>query len=318
MVTSLTAWHSACAAVVGRAHEAKGDPCQDSVGALTTSKASAIALADGAGSAKHGGLGARVAVKSVLDLVTGRFEELVAAGEGLTKGTIVDEVRHRLHEEAGASGAQTQDLATTLLFVCIQGDQYLAGHIGDGVIAHMRDGHVAVLSHPQRGEHANETIFVTSGGAEQRMMLSRGSSTGMNAFALMSDGTQSSLYDARARRMGPALQSVWEWLDSNAPAVVEVALAKNIRELFRAQTTDDCSLGLLRRVTISASRLPSFPLDFQRELLRCKTSRSLATRLRVLQAMEDGESLPALAERIHVKVPTLRKHAQAVKRMLVA
>lgn len=318
MVKSLNVWHSACAAVVGRAHETAGGECQDAVGSLTKRDATAIALADGAGSAAFGGAGSKIAVEAVLDIVTERFDEISRSADDAAKATILGHVLDRLRDRAAADGARVHDFATTLLFVGIRNDEYIAGHIGDGVIAQLRDDQIVVLSHPQRGEHANETYFVTSAGADTRSFLARGALAGTSAFALMSDGTQTSLYDSRQRTMGAAMRPVWGWLDSNPSSVVAAALEKNMRDVFRERTMDDCSLALLRRVTLPASELTSRPLEFQLQLLQCRSPRSLATRISVLHAIEKGESLQALAERSDLAISTLRKHARVVEKLLQA
>lgn len=317
MVKSLSAWHAACAAVIGRGHETDGSSCQDCVRSLSVGNATAIALADGAGSAKFGGEGAVLVVDTVLDLVTHRFEELLHCAEPDAKKIIVNETLGRLRDRAGVLGGRVQDLASTLLFVCIRNDEFIAGHIGDGVIAQLQGDRIIVLSHPQRGEHANETYFVTSSGVDSRMFLARGALAGACAFALMSDGTQASLYNTQTRAMAPALKPVWGWLDANPSSVVEAALEQNIRDVIRERTADDCSLGLLRRVTLPAAELTSRSVEFQLQVLQCRSRRSLSTRISVLQAIETGESLQALAERSDLALSTLKKHARVLEKLLV-
>ncbi|WP_212720148.1 MULTISPECIES: protein phosphatase 2C domain-containing protein [unclassified Synechocystis] len=73
-------WRTVCQSAIGSFHVETGLPCQDYGAYQTLGKDILIgAVADGAGSAKHSDLGAKVAVETaiqfVLDLVSGGFDE---------------------------------------------------------------------------------------------------------------------------------------------------------------------------------------------------------------------------------------------------
>lgn len=319
MGPALTRWMPASACVAGRSHEKAGVPCQDAAGALVGPEIVAVALADGAGSARHADTGARLCVAAILEIVSTQFDALASVDPARAREEIITAIRERIEGEARAHGVVATDYASTLLFVAVEGERYVAGHLGDGVIACERNGRSEVLSCPHRGEHANETVFVTSRDAARLMSLVRGDLDGRSSFALMSDGSAESLYVRRDGTLAPALRSLWGWLDTTAPAAVERALETNLRDLFRERTGDDCSLALLRRVCVPAERISGMAPAFQRALLGCGSDQGLKTRLAVLGAMleqEAGESMAKLARRASVSPSTARRHAPVLAAML--
>ena len=73
---ALNAWPAAAAAVRGRSHERSGAPCQDAVLFLHRKGFVTVALADGAGSALHADVGARVAVAAAVRALEELFHAL--------------------------------------------------------------------------------------------------------------------------------------------------------------------------------------------------------------------------------------------------
>ncbi|XYI04060.1 PP2C family serine/threonine-protein phosphatase [Sorangium sp. So ce1128] len=309
---------AAGASVTGRLHEKSGVPCQDAVAISAPGKITVIALADGAGSARHADAGAQLAVAETVKHVSERFDALWDMDVDRARAEIVDVIVARLGAEARTRHASLADFGSTLLFVAVDRERFLAGHIGDGVIACERDGQSEILSRPQRGEHANETVFLTSGQAQALMFVVRGSLDGRSSFALMSDGSAESLYTKRDGSLAAALRSIWTWLDKRAPREVEEALEINLRELFRERTGDDCSLAVLRLVRVPAPQIAELAPIFQQALLDCRSPRSLKTRLSVLQAMldSDTDAAVALSRKASVSVTTVRRHLPTLRALM--
>ncbi|GGC63568.1 hypothetical protein GCM10011400_59250 [Paraburkholderia caffeinilytica] len=135
--------------------------------------------------------------------------------------------------------------ACTLMFVAHKSGRYLAGHLGDGMIA-MDDGvgEVITLSHPDNGEYAN-TTFVTEPDAVQRLRIYAGECAA-SAFAVMSDGTAESLYlRATGQPARLALSKRFHWTRTFPRSKTEGILAQNLEQAFAGKTTDDCSIGLM-------------------------------------------------------------------------
>lgn len=309
----LSRWMLACSAHRGRAHEAAGGPCQDYAAGRSANGVTAVALADGAGSASCSDVGARVAVESVLELLTHRFPSLVEEEPSSVRAGIAAELHERLAAEAARCGVPLRELASTLLFVAVSSDAFLAGHLGDGVIAIERRGELSVLSHPERGEFLNETVFTTSPRAAEHLRLERGCLDEETAFLLMSDGSADSLYARREQALARGARSIASWLDARSPADVEGAIARALRDVIGTKTSDDCSLAILREVTISASALRERDLAFQKSFLGCKTRRGVGSRLAVATAVtEQAGSARDIAMRAGVSPNTARAHLRAL------
>src|SRR4051794_23025788 len=133
-------WKLMCASVAGTSHERRGQPCQDySHGRLVCGEASSVliaACADGAGSASHAALGAKIACLGVLSAAADDIEN------GLAVGAITDrhllrwheQVRQRLSLEACLRGLDLGDFASTLLTAIVGHEAAAFSQIGDGAI----------------------------------------------------------------------------------------------------------------------------------------------------------------------------------------
>jgi hypothetical protein len=161
-----TPWQVIHALSVGTSHLSSGLACQDAADwRLLPSGLLAIALADGAGSAPESETGANLAVNEALMTL-----ENAAANEtpddpnawGLAVQEAFQAARLALEAEAQIAGLPVQAFATTLICLVAAGDGLVLGQIGDGVlVARTPAGDLHTLTQPQRGQYANETLFLT-------------------------------------------------------------------------------------------------------------------------------------------------------------
>lgn len=235
----------------GRGHIAEGIPCQDCTAYRSRGGVQVLCLADGAGSAAQSHLGAQVVVDEGCRLLVERFTEFTARDDGAqVKLEIVEALLSRLEQAARRRGCDLKDLASTFLAVAAAEDRFIAVHIGDGVIGYIKHGELKVASAPDNDEIANQTTFITSGGAVSSTRLLRGSLKDVSGFVLMSDGTATRLFDVRSRQLAPACSKMIALVGS-APTV-QVKDPNHKRQLrrlldtkVRAATKDDCSIGIL-------------------------------------------------------------------------
>jgi len=185
-------WQVVHARAIGTSHINSGMPCQDAAGwRRLPSGFLAIALADGAGSAPQAETGAKLAVAMSL----AALENIPANGNTFSADTwaghirtAFESARAALEDEALSSGASFRNYATTLICVIAGRDGLVIGQVGDGaVVARTPLGDLFTLTEPQRGEYANETIFLTMPDA-----LDRGNFQAIEldlaGLAVMSDG----------------------------------------------------------------------------------------------------------------------------------
>ena len=284
----------------GRSHIREGTECQDRTFVLRSNGTLALALADGAGSAPQSGKGAGIVVKSICDFLCAHFAELY---EDPKTGRlwILRYLRERLKETAFSLGCVPEDLASTLLAVCISGNRFLALHLGDGVIGYTRDGVLSVLTEPQNGEFVNTTYFVTSKQAEKKLRILQAEDSAIDGFALMSDGTAAGLYDRRERRLVPVTERLIRRLSVTSEAFLRPVVQRSLDDVLSMRTQDDCSLILAAR---HSRAYPDLTEEEQNAFFGIEVpSMELAAKARqryvnLLDALESPQSERALAKTV--------------------
>lgn len=240
-------WVASAVAERGLGHLTNGSPCQDVALAVKTEDMSAIALADGAGSAKLSDIGASIVVESVLDILVNKFDDLYYGEEDEAKSFVIEKILANLLRRASQESADLRELSSTLLCVAVRGERYVAMHVGDGVMGVMQGDELKVLSYPSNGEHANETIFINSSNAQYDMRLLRGRASAISGFVLMSDGSEQSLYDKAKREIAPAIVKLFAARLDMPNAEFEDELRNLLKNQIIQRTADDCSIALLTR-----------------------------------------------------------------------
>ena len=92
-------WQTQIDRVTGRGHQRQGMPCQDRVLSMERNGVTAIALADGAGSAALSHEGAECAVQAVCELLCENFDALFSAQSSAeVRHFLLSGVRDRIRE----------------------------------------------------------------------------------------------------------------------------------------------------------------------------------------------------------------------------
>ncbi|MBP5857719.1 protein phosphatase 2C domain-containing protein [Marivibrio halodurans] len=175
-------WVAALDFAQGRHHRAAGVPCQDFGRVVHPAEDVLLgAIADGAGSAALGHLGAQAAVGAAIALLGPRLGANPglrgdpAGGPGgadaLFDG-LLEAARAAISETARHQGRPIDALATTLTVFAAGPLGVAVFQIGDGwIVSRGPEGDYALVGHPQRGEYANETVFVTGADAEETLAI---------------------------------------------------------------------------------------------------------------------------------------------------
>jgi len=175
-----------------------------------------MAVADGAGSAPHGALGAALAVRAAIAALEGEGASDETARRALAaldgQGSDAAGLAHRVRAAALAAraavvdaaadrGLPLRDLACTLTTALADDDSAAVLQIGDGLavvrVAMDYAPGLLLAIDPARGEHANETTFLTSDGAVDRPAIAV-LSVPATALALATDGLLRLALDVRA------------------------------------------------------------------------------------------------------------------------
>ena len=183
-------WNLVFASVSGTAHQ--GGVCQDHAdGRVVAGPDGPVliaAVADGAGSAAHSEVGARVAVEAFLTAAeAGDFATM-------TEDTLrawIDSARVAVACAAEERGVPPRQMACTLLVAVVGSAWAWFAQIGDGLIVFdgLEPAGFAFAFWPDSGEYVNTTRFLTDADYPSRLRSDR-LSRPVSRLALLTDGLQ--------------------------------------------------------------------------------------------------------------------------------
>ena len=168
-------WKTLNYEVTGKSHIKAKKVCQDKTFTYMGNGAIVSALADGAGRYEFSDIGAISACKSISKYIGDNFDELISisnANEVITR--IVNHVLDDIENKAEEMHCDKEKLSSTLLCVAIKNEDVMVFHVGDGLIAGLKNGELKTLTMPDNGEFANATYFITSPRAYEKARLLKG------------------------------------------------------------------------------------------------------------------------------------------------
>ncbi len=292
MGKSLIRWISANAYCLGRGHESKSIPCQDYVEKRHVGKVTVVALADGAGSKPNSRRGAEIAVSRTLDLFVKQFDIMYHTPGMMLKRRIVREIIKDIKVAALSDGAKVHDYSCTLLFCATNGEKIIFGQIGDGYIGvmHRKKGMIVAFE-PEKGEYINETTFITAKEAVKVMNIKKQNAKLIDGAVLMSDGSSEALYDRKNAVFSSVVERMIKWLDVYGDKKVDEAIENNLRSVIRLQSTDDCSIAVIRCVRVEIDKMLEYSVDFLGSFLERKTRRGIEGMMHCIRKMTEEDAL---------------------------
>jgi Protein phosphatase 2C len=248
-------WKLLYGSAIGSSHERAGEPCQDyahgRVFLVGTSPVLIVACADGAGSASHAQIGAKLACLTFLHAVSVSLEDGLRVAD-ITQWHILqwyEKARRRLSLEACVCNKDLRDFACTLLTAIVSDDTGIFSQIGDGVIVIREGDCYQAVFWPQSGEYANTTYFLTGADFGERLTF-RSLGQRVDELALLTDGLQPlALHYASRAVHAPFFVPMFQSLRQNLNAE---ELEGPLRQFLNSQpvndrTDDDKTLFLATR-----------------------------------------------------------------------
>lgn len=245
-------WRVAAASIRGRGHEKVGQLCQDAHYWEKLAEGILVAaVADGAGSASLGKVGAIVAAQTVVETICSQTITPRSPADDDNWRMILSDAlaaaKTAVEAEAAACQVQARDLATTLIVAIATPEFVAVAQIGDGVaVVSDRQGNLVPLTIPQYGEYINETTFLTSPQALDTAQVTvwRGTTA---KIALLSDGLQMLALEMDQGRpyvpfFSPLFHFVTQIKDENEAKDQLVAFLRSPR--IAERTDDDLTLLL--------------------------------------------------------------------------
>ena len=139
----------------------------------------------------------------------------------------------------------------TLLAVAFDGENVIAFHQGDGLIANVDyKGNASVISSPDNGEYANSTYFITDPESVSHFRISKyefDPGCDGNAVFLMSDGVEKCFYSRVDKEI--ISSELLRWLANCAfilpRSIMCKVLARLLKDDISKFSDDDLSIGVL-------------------------------------------------------------------------
>ena len=191
---AIVIWRSIRSSVVGSARHNAALPCQDFCYANVITAGDGqeylmCLVADGAGSAREGGMGAEIVCSTVR---TGIENALDRHEPGLNQAAVTDwitDARQAIAAVAIENNLEPRDYACTLIGAVVNPGRSLFFQIGDGAIVISSGITLGVVFWPQEGPYANMTHFITDDDALFNLQVTA-IGVGIDELALFSDGLQ--------------------------------------------------------------------------------------------------------------------------------
>jgi len=252
-------WRFVAASVTGVKHRRAGQPCQDACryAALPTGEA-VIAVADGAGSARHAACGAQLVVDAALRAVTDHLAVYAPMDERGWQTLVTAAFRaaqKSVQTHAKTASSPMQAYAATLVLLILSAEWTVGGLVGDCVAVVQPDTKTGdqefiSLCPPQRGEYANATYFVTHPRALDWLDVQVLHAPVQNA-AVLSDGLlELAMNVAENRPFAPFFDPLFGFMTDATQADTATAELARFLDSARvnARTRDDKTLVLVRRI----------------------------------------------------------------------
>jgi len=243
-------WTWAAASRRGTAHEANGEGRQDAYRVLAVGRFVIAIACDGAGSTRHGRLGAVIAAR----MLSMRAAEWVDRHEAAPPpGTVemwVAEARLAILVHADRRGCVMGEFASTLAMVISDGTSTISAHVGDGAIIGRRASSDSFtdLSWPESGQYASTTFFLTDEAPRLRIGVMSG--IAIDCLAIMTDGLERLALNFADRVVHPAFfRGIFAPFASIASCGRDRKLSKQLAvflssDTVNARTDDDKTLVL--------------------------------------------------------------------------
>lgn len=272
------AWTVIGQSVMGTSHERRSQPCQDAWawkeinGDPLGDQAGnhlCVAVADGAGSATHSDLGAKVAVATAVEQIAQRIAEISSKSKSKSEShknlelegwrspllDVLENVQTALNLTAQQQDITPRDLACTLLIMLWTPLGIATLQVGDGaIVGRDQTGQMVALTQPHQGEYANQTIFVVEDAAADNAQFVTWpfSSEPLSHVALFSDGLQRlALELPSGKPFSPFFDPLFGFLDQVKQTSMQGDAGETLEKFLRsprvtARTDDDLTLVLIK------------------------------------------------------------------------
>jgi len=252
----VNSWRWTGARTMGTSHISSGLPCQDYILCMEIDSVSGSVLAgvvsDGAGSASHAEVGAKIVCTGFLRAVSEYFRSGGSIDNVSDEMVFdwLDSIRERINVFANRKRIRPRDCAATLVALLVGPRSALILHVGDGAAVVRIEGSAdwIVPSWPFHGEYASTTAFVTDEPIPSPSVVRL--PVRLDRIALFSDGLERLVLDHSNRTAyGPFFNRIIAPVATSIVGGSDCHLSKLLQEYLESKaicdrTDDDKSLVL--------------------------------------------------------------------------
>jgi hypothetical protein len=238
-------WKVNAVSVCGSDHEKVGGSCQDTHYFRILKKELLIcAVADGAGSALYGDVGAKIASETSVKNILYKAEKITDWQE-----LLIDSFKtaiHAIEEKSEKLNISLREFATTLILVMASPNFVISAQIGDGaVIINESEDNLVALTRTKISEYINETDFIVLPNALDTIQIESWQGFPKN-LAIISDGLQMlSLKMPEGIPYAPFFMPLFRFMSNTKSKNAEEQLESFLRsDRIRERATDDLTLFL--------------------------------------------------------------------------
>lgn len=238
----------ASAITQGVSHKRSNTKCEDALLTLKKDKFIFLGVADGAGSKKDAYFASWFILHSLALEFENKLDEYLECDDSSKK--MLSFIEKSLYVLSKYTSLEFEELSSTLIFALILEDEYLVGHIGDGIVVNITAEHeLNILSKPENFEFANETVFCNAIGYKDRLRVYRGNIADIqNGLLLCSDGIEDAIYEYKEDKVVSVCSKMIKWLDIYDEKKVSQALLHNLERNISKVSSDDLSIVILKEV----------------------------------------------------------------------
>lgn len=228
----------AYASLAGKKNQKKNMLCQDVIGRFSFDTYQLVVLSDGAGSKDYARESAELMVRStgaffcdpkhrqLTDFQTGEFIQFI-------------------NQEFWRNDLNKKNAGATLQFFLSDGNRYLIGHLGDGVILCGDPTESKVLSLPENGPVVNQTYLFPIEETADHFRTLEGTVSKDDFFVFSSDGMADLLYNNITLETAAACAKIAEWAREFDEEELEKILKDNLSSVFFKKTNDDIGIAVV-------------------------------------------------------------------------
>ena len=235
-------WNITSSVIKGSGHKSP----QDSISKYLDNDFACLVLSDGAGVARRASEGALFTTTNVVEILKQHKEGIFNYTTEEIRNIILNNLLDRLKQKAENEHHNIDDYMCTLIFFISNGEKYIYGNLGDGLIGCMDIyGEGKPLSLPEHGKFVNQSYFITHKNAQEHFRIGMGPYKDNMIYFLMTDGTAECLYNFKHETFSKALTTYCNWTVKYNPYDVNNYLKISMIRLFPQKTNDDCALAMI-------------------------------------------------------------------------